>query len=403
MRRGILAAIIADDLTGAMDSAAPFANRGLDVKVLTTPSEICAIGADLPQVLSITTNTRHVSAGNAVRIVQKVVDDLLTFNPELVIKKIDSTLRGNVVAEILAAMQVSGRNEVIVCPAVPAQGRTFVGGQIYIDSVELQETAIARDSRSSPARAPLQDLFHEADPSLTISLTGCRGLLQKSTLPARDTLYLPDAKTGDELKDLARLAQNRPGDILFAGASGITEALAEILYGPATAAAAPKLPEGKALFVVGSLAPQAAAQVKRLCQDYNEVRVFVLSESRADNLSGLKALADSGETIGNLVIRPPYPSEKTGLDADTIAKNLADCCAAYLEQAAVALLLATGGDTAAALLARLDLRAITIGGEVLPGIVHGLVNTPHGPLRLVTKAGGFGDDRLFCSILEYFR
>ncbi len=402
MSRGILAAIIADDLTGAMDSAAPFAQRGLEVKVLTTPSEVGVLGADLPQVLSITTNTRHVSPENAAHIVKKVIADLLTFNPELIIKKIDSTLRGNVVAEILAARQISGRAEVIVCPAVPAQGRTFLGGKIYINSVVLQDTAIGGDLRSPPPRAPLHDLFQAADPSLPVNFTAARGLQETHILQTRDGIYLADAQSGDELKALARLAQDRQREVLFAGASGITEALAETFYGPATITAAPLLPEGKALFVVGSLAPQAAAQVDRLLHDNAAARVFVLSESRADNLSRLRTLAESEETFDNLVIRPQYPSENSRLNADTIVRELADCTAAFMEQAPVVLLLATGGDTAAALLARLDLRTITIGGEVQPGVVHGLIDTPQGSIRLVTKAGGFGDDRLFCSILEYF-
>ena len=400
MSRGILAAIIADDLTGAMDSAAPFVRRGLDVKVITAPAGIGAIGDDLPHVLAISTNTRHVSPEIAVPIVNKTVADLLKHDPELIIKKIDSTLRGNVVPEIVAAMRASGRAEVIVCPAVPAQGRSFIGGEVFINSVVLRDTPVGRDLRSPPPRNPLQDLFRAADPSLPVLATTAGGLSVFSS--AREGIYLLDAESGDDLMALVRPVREKLKEVLFAGASGITEALAETLFGPPRLTSAPLRPSGQALFVVGSLAPQAAAQIARLLEANENARVLELTENPAVNRAALQALAASGETFSSLVIKPPCLSEHAVLDAEMLVRELADCTAFYLERARVGLLLATGGDTAEALLARLDLRVVAIGGEVQPGIVHGMVDTPRGPLRLVTKAGGFGDDRLFCTILEYF-
>jgi uncharacterized protein YgbK (DUF1537 family) len=66
-------------------------------------------------------------------------------------------------------------------------------------------------------------------------------------------------------------------------------------------------------------------------------------------------------------------------------------------------LLATGGDTALAILKALNVRVIRVCGEVQPGVVHSLIALEKGSLRLVTKAGGFGDENLFCTVRGYFQ
>ena len=53
-------AIVADDLTGALDAAAPFAGRGLKTRVLLDIERVAsAVGSDI-QVLSLTSESRHL-------------------------------------------------------------------------------------------------------------------------------------------------------------------------------------------------------------------------------------------------------------------------------------------------------------------------------------------------------
>jgi uncharacterized protein YgbK (DUF1537 family) len=65
-------------------------------------------------------------------------------------------------------------------------------------------------------------------------------------------------------------------------------------------------------------------------------------------------------------------------------------------------LVATGGETAAALLARLGAHGIRLLAEIEPGIPLGLtlgeVSVP-----VVTKAGGFGDEDCLKRIIERLR
>ena len=400
---GLRVVIVADDLTGAMDAAAPFARRGLDVRVLTAPEDLKPVFSDPPQVLSINTGTRHVAASVAAAVVGSLIGDLLPLQPELLIKKIDSTLRGHVVAETIVAMQAANRNEVLICPAVPAQGRTLSGGELFVDGVPLRDTAIARDLRSPPPLAPLPELFRTVLADIPVVLEEAGGRQAATCCPSVACIRIADAATDVQLLALAEAAVDRCDSILFVGAAGLAEALAEALFGPNVAAAAPPALPGAALYVIGSRAPQVSEQVAALRVANPWTRVAELTDAEPLDTAEMQRLAAPELRAASLVVRAPRATAGPSFDPDLIAKALAASTVGLLEQAEVGLLLMTGGDTVLAVLEALGVKVIQVCGEVRPGVVHGLIDTPKGALRLVTKAGGFGDGQLFCTIEEYFR
>lgn len=400
---GLRVVIVADDLTGAMDAAAPFARRGLDVRVLTAPEDLKPVFSDPPQVLSINTGTRHVAASVAAAVVGSLIGDLLPLQPELLIKKIDSTLRGHVVAETIVAMQAANRNEVLICPAVPAQGRTLSGGELFVDGVPLRDTAIARDLRSPPPLAPLPELFRTVLADIPVVLEEAGGRQAATCCPSVPCIRIADAATDVQLLALAEAAVDRCDSILFVGAAGLAEALAEALFGPNVAAAAPPALPGAALYVIGSRAPQVSEQVAALRVANPWTRVAELTDAEPLDTAEMQRLAAPELRAASLVVRAPRATAGPSFDPDLIAKALAASTVGLLEQAEVGLLLMTGGDTVLAVLEALGVKVIQVCGEVRPGVVHGLIDTPKGALRLVTKAGGFGDGQLFCTIEEYFR
>ena len=107
-----------------MDAAAPFARCGLDVRVLTAAASLEKVRTDPPQVLSINTGTRHAAERVAADVVSVLVGKLARLKPGVLVKKIDSTLRGHVVVETIAAMEASGYREVVFCGS---QSGTFSG------------------------------------------------------------------------------------------------------------------------------------------------------------------------------------------------------------------------------------------------------------------------------------
>ena len=223
-------AIIADDITGAMDAAAPFAERGLDVELVLSDAAI-----SLPptvDVLAVDTHSRHLPPAEAAAAVARCIAALPPGT--LLFKKIDLTLRGAIVEEIRAA--APGRGRIIIAPAVPRQGRTVSGGQVLIGGVPLGATESGGDARRRPFAG-----------SLTAAL---------APLPCA----MPDCATESDLMAIARAA---PADALLVGAAGLAEAVAQIRFGDATPAALPVL-AGPALFVAGSRTAVTAGQLAHL-------------------------------------------------------------------------------------------------------------------------------------------
>jgi uncharacterized protein YgbK (DUF1537 family) len=401
--QGLKVAIVADDLTGAMDAAAPFARRGLDVRVLTAPDKLAAALQDMPAVLSINTGTRHVSGEQAAAVVGALVSRLMHLKPQLLIKKIDSTLRGNLLTETLAAMRASGYPEMLVCPAVPNQGRTLTGGKLYIDGVPLHETAIGRDLRTPPPRAPLPEMYRAVLQQTPISVEAVATWQAACGNTPGPRVSIVDAESSDQLLRLAATAVASRAQVLFVGAAGLTEALAEALFGAPVPAAALTPQPGDFLFVIGSRARETAAQVEALVEAYPGALVADLNDVQPLDKLNLQHLSAPGQTPAVVVLRISQGASSAELDPDQVARALALSTARLLAARTTGLLLATGGDTALAVLDELGVEVIRVHGEIMPGIGHGLIATPYGPLRLVTKAGGFGQRQLFGTVIDYFQ
>lgn len=326
-------AIIADDLTGAMDAAAPFAERGLAVELVLSGQR------PLPasDVVAFDTNSRHLPPAEAAAVVARCVTALPPATP--LFKKIDSTLRGAVVEEIRAA--ASGRGSIIIAPAVPSQGRTVRGGQVFVGGVPLGEAESAGDARR---------------PSFT-------GSLVAALAPLRPVM--PDCADDGDLVEIARAA---PADALLVGAAGLAEAVAQIRFGGARPAALPP-PAGPPLFVAGSRTTVVARQLAHL------------REARPNAL----------------ILTPPALAE---LDADAVARRLAQRAAARFQATGAQALVLLGGDTARAVLDALGVATLSVRGHVIPSIPWGEAEVDGRPVIVVTKAGGFGAPDALSRIAE---
>ncbi len=141
--------ILADDLTGAADSAAAFLGLVHEIGVA-----LDARARTRAAVLAIDLDTRSRPERAARAIVHKAFSSRAARSARILFKKIDSTLRGHVAAELAAACGALGRGrQVIFAPAFPAQGRTTRSGRLYVNGVPL---------RGAP-RLPMLDAASDAD------------------------------------------------------------------------------------------------------------------------------------------------------------------------------------------------------------------------------------------------
>jgi len=381
--------IVADDLTGAMDSAGPFAALGIETWVVAEPMRCDPASLKSARVVSVNTDTRHLPAAQAAARVSGIVRHLGGGGFDIIVKKIDSTLRGNVVAETMALLDVSGRREAVVAAAFPAQGRTVRGGIVHVDGQPLAQTAFSRDALSPPPLSPLQEIFSAAKPGLRVVAVAPSGAFN-----AAADIWIADSEVDADLTRIVEAFASRMSRVLMVGSAGLTRALASVCFDGHPAPAAPRHVTGTIVFAVGSRAARSAEQVEALAAE-PDTRVLRAPNGRlqsaeipdARNLV-LKATADDAGREGN---------------AERVAADMARHAIEIARRAHAQALVATGGDTAVAILAASGNPALQVLGDLMPGIPYARIRLDGASLWLVTKAGGFGGRDTFRDVARRLR
>lgn len=133
---------VADDMTGALEVGAKFSAVGLHTAVAAQPLEPASA-----QAIVFDTETRHLSPASAAEVVKRFVRCANggLMRPDFLYKKTDSTLRGNISAELRALTELFPDWRIGYAPAYPALGRTVKEGVLYVDGVAVAQTSFASD------------------------------------------------------------------------------------------------------------------------------------------------------------------------------------------------------------------------------------------------------------------
>lgn len=387
--------IVADDLTGAMDVAGPLAGRGLATRVVASVDGCTFATLPAAEVLSINADTRHLAKEQAAQRMRSVVRELVHPDSEILIKKVDSTLRGNVVVETLAMFEASARSAAVVAPAFPRQGRTVVEGTVRVHGVPLKDTNFARDPLSPPPLEPLHELFGSADVRAEV----CSVMRGGSVALAEDRhrqIFVVDSASDEDLRSTLRTFQGRLREVLLVGSAGIAEALAEVCFERTAETFVSPALKGPLLFVVGSRTEQSLQQVHALVE-HCSARIFAAPDGKVDVAAAMRA------TESVLVLKATAGEEGPGVRASEVAHRLGEGVSQLLERRPIAAIVATGGDTAVAILQHLSQAVLRVAGTLLPGIPFSRIEAGGREVWFVTKAGGFGPSDTFVTIVRCLR
>ena len=129
--------VIADDLTGANDTAVQFLKKGYKSVVVVQEKSLCESENNQIDVLVIDTETRHLDSKATRKKVKKILGALSCNKKDIVYKKIDSTLRGNIGIEIDEIMKVLKMDICIFAPSLPSNKRITVGGSLFVQGKPL--------------------------------------------------------------------------------------------------------------------------------------------------------------------------------------------------------------------------------------------------------------------------
>ncbi len=327
--------IVADDLTGALDSAAEAARRGLRTVVLRGGAALARLHGPTPDVIAVSTGSRDGTEAAALAAMAQVVAVLPALRPRAVMKKVDSRLKGHVAAETAALARALGARCVLAAPAIPDMGR------IQRDGL-LSGAGIAAPIDIGARFAGLDCLIPDVDGAAAMA---------------------------------AALAA--AGDALPVGARGLSDALAARLW-PNARPVRPPRPQGPALIVVGSRDPVTLAQLEALRA--------ALDPCWTEAPDGA-APEHAPDAPLSVIQMTPGP----GADPRAAAARFAAGVAARLRVRPVGALIVSGGETADALLAALGCDALSLRGALAPGVPLSEMSAPGLPaMALITKSGGFG-------------
>lgn len=346
--------IIADDLTGALDSAVTLTGAGLRCVVARRPDDVAAALRRWPDVLAVSTASREGSA-QAARAAVAAALQAAGRVPEIVFKKVDSRLKGHVGAELATLAAWAGRRRALVAPAIPAQGRTVSGGCLI----------------GSGVAAPIAVANAVAGSGLVIEV--------------------PDIRSDDDLDAAVVRALDGPPALLV-GAAGLAAALARWLT-PGSAATRVTRLQGPILLAIGSQDPITLAQVARL-----SARGGVTVDAAPDGICPAavpRQIPSGAAQLIRLVATEGRP-----FDARTAGAEFAAGIAQLVKMGGFGTLLACGGETADAILGALGQGVLDVEGEVLPGVPVSTMIFGERRLRLVTKSGGFGAADALASVVE---
>ena len=413
--------IIADDLSGACDTAVQFRKFGYPALVLNRIPRDRA-PTDRYAAVAITTNSRDLNPVAAVDAVRSVCPFLKDFRHLTLYKKIDSTWRGNIGVELEVLLKELRLKFAVICSAFPENMRVGVGGYLMVEGRLLHHTAMAKDP-ASPIREGFLPALLARQTDLPVELLtvnrieagvdAVRGIIFEK-IQKGPCLFIADATEPEHLDTIAGIGSPDLSRFIFAGSAGLSAA---VLRQRKKTRNVLRLP---ILSVIGSVHPKSIAQIDKLIETYPMDEIYVswdvLLHGRKNKLKSLSTKATAVLSRGgDLVLRTCRSTDdaaaagaegrKAGMGPAEVARKISEgmrqLVADILADTTPGGVMITGGTTALTLLEGLSGEGIEVLAEVEPGVPLGrIVGGKLDGTPVLTKAGGFGSLKVFCAGLE---
>lgn len=425
--------IIADDLTGANDTALQFKLNGADTNILLS-QDIQEKPSSLSQTWAISTESRNVSPQEAFEQVKQATQLFVNeINPDFFYKKIDSTVRGNIAVETLSMLEVLGWDAAVIMPAFPQEGRLTVGGYHLLKSVPIERTEMARDPHSPITESHLPTLLKSqlgenletlvGNIELKTILDGAGPILMALNKLIDDgkKLIIADSTSTTDLEQIVLAMQKSNYEILPVGTAAAAKVLSNEWFPPneEEEVLPVKLPSLPKLIVSGSATQITANQIDKLerNEDYEE-NLLVIELDLNTILNGVqdnlvdRVVSNLGNNnivlvhTSNLLINFDGFSDDT-MEADLTKAGLASSITDFLAELSKrvlekkkAILITLGGETSFKCCNAVDANQLKLIDEVLPAIA--LSKNVNSDQWIVTKSGNLGGVNTLIEILKYF-
>lgn len=442
--------IIADDLTGACDTALQFFTQGAAVSVLPDSSVPFEGEPEDVQVYSVNCNSRHVLPERSQQLTSQWVFRLKdSLKVDKLYKKMDSTLRGHFGEECLAIIDAAGYDCAVVVPAYPDEGRRTVGGYQLLHGLPIEQTEVGRDPQAPVRQSHIPTLLQQQVKPELVGHIQLYTVLRGAALVLSDLnklieqgkkLIVIDATCDTDLEQIALAIEKaeKNASILPCGSAGFSKVLSTHWLSDNTDEEAVRYPlkeDLPAFIICGSTTELSRQQIETLRaeqeylgEDEKELLLVDLSSEQllSESVDGsiVDVLANALLAKRTVVLASAFDKKNVsrtfesasvlGLTPEQVAERIAKNTRQLIKDVLVkaeAVIVACGGDTFVTVCQALQLKRLSVSYAVEPNIA--LLQAKKPPTTddeggtvdnvqwLISKSGNFGTEKTLANIVRF--
>jgi len=422
------AIIIADDLTGANDTALQYFKNGKNARIIIDLEQDFSCFEE-SGVWAISTESRNIEKEAAVERVIRACEKLKNeLGIENFYKKIDSTLRGNIGVELYSMLEILNKNIAIIAPAYIEENRTTLGGYQMLQGLVIERTQCALDPKAPIYDSYIPDILNKNLNSnfsnsidcigLNIVAKGAVSIINKIKELAEKgkKIIIIDAMSTTDLEQIA-LAINKCGlNVLPCGSAGLAQALNKMSHNEKKENTI-NTPNLARLIISGSATQLSANQILKLKEDKPNIFYIDLTTkdvilSETENIA--KIASEKLKSGIDVVIHSSNIKDELSQDSISdilidagIAKNefpskITDCLSDIVEQINIQadfILIMIGGETSYKCAKKMKSKYLEILDTIMPAIPLCIDSNSK---FIATKSGNFGTNSTLVDIINYF-
>lgn len=406
---------IADDFTGANDCGVQLKNCGLSTVTVLNKGYLDDIYKY--DAVVIDGETRSMTKEDSYKKMIEIgtnIKDLMKGN--IIFKKVDSTLRGNIINEIEALNSVLKPEVIVFAPAYPKNNRTTIHGVHYLNGIPIDKTELSKDPKNPILTSSIWEILKADNMDfMHVDIESIRNDEIYTVLQRNPTGYFSfDAELDEDLNTIVKQVLALGKRTLWIGSAGLTDSIANFIS-PAEKKREP------VLVVVGSTNSISAAQAqiavkgKKVVGLKVDIENAILNPEKEKYKIGTEAVncMDIGFDVllatameRDQVVTASCLSKSMGLSLNEISSKIADFMGSVvydiLKARKVSGMILTGGDTAINVINKLSAIGSVLVSEIELGVpLSTLLGGPYEGLPIITKAGAFGKADAIKNSIEF--
>jgi uncharacterized protein YgbK (DUF1537 family) len=415
--------IVTDDLTGANDTSVQFSKRKLRSIVITDKDNIKKSLKEC-DVLVVDTESRSDDKDKAYRKTYEIGKIATAQRIKYIYKKLDSTFRGNIGAEISGLMDSLEFQNAIIVPALPSNERITKNGNVYVKGQLLAETEIADDPKTPVRESYIPSIIsQQTDKKIVVInyedvLSGRQNLIEKVQQHIKNDrqIIVIDAQKKEDLDLIASAITSLEKNLLFVGSSGLAEYLPKYFNF--------KKEKKSNIIIAGSVSEVTRRQIEYAKEKLKlklidvEVEKLFTREQDQEKRRIIDLIKESSRKGEDIIIRSATSKtmvnkcfelgQKYGLSrfkvSETVSSFLGEIAKVVMQEIKINGVLFTGGDIAIKAAQCLNISGTIIQDEIVPGVPYGyFADKPYKNIIIVSKAGGFGKEDAIFQVLNFLK